>query len=168
MKLLLVRHGVAEDRDEFAKSGAPDEQRPLTRKGRKQMKRAARGLAELVGEVHVLASSPLTRAQQTAEVIAAAFDDAPISLVDALRPEQPFEAFMEWLRLTDDADVVVAVGHEPHLSGLAGWLLGSGAHPPFEFKKGGAALIEFDHALQPGAARLRWLLEPGQLRALET
>jgi phosphohistidine phosphatase len=168
MKLLLVRHGVAEDRDEFAKTGAPDEQRPLTQKGRKRMKRAARGLASLVGEVHVLASSPLTRAQQTAEVIASAFDDAPISLVEALRPEQPFEAFMEWLRLTDDADVVLAVGHEPHLGGLAGWLLGAGDHPPFEFKKGGAALIEFDHALQPGAARLRWLLEPGQLRALET
>src|SRR5687768_4879350 len=143
MKLLLIRHGVAEDREEFAQTGAPDEQRPLTQKGRKQMKRAARGLAALVSEAHVLASSPLTRAQQTAEVVAGAFDDAPVSLVDALRPDQPFEAFMEWLRLTDDADVVVAVGHEPHLSGLAGWLLTGGHQPLFEFKKGGAGLLEF-------------------------
>ena len=66
MKLLLVRHAIAEEREEFERTGEPDDQRPLTSEGRKKMKRAAAGLGELVNKVDILATSPLARAQQTA------------------------------------------------------------------------------------------------------
>ena len=37
MKLVIVRHADAGDKEEFAKTGEPDELRPLSDKGRKQM-----------------------------------------------------------------------------------------------------------------------------------
>ena len=45
MKLLVIRHAIAEDRDEFAYTGRPDAERPLTKQGRERMRRAAAGLA---------------------------------------------------------------------------------------------------------------------------
>ena len=36
----------------------------------------------------------------------------------------------------------------------------------FSFKKGGAALLEFDGPVGTGQGNLRWLLQPKHLRAL--
>lgn len=166
MKLVLVRHAIAEEREDFAQTGEPDEKRPLTMQGRKKMQRAALGLREVVEEIDVLVSSPLVRAWQTAQIISDAFGDPPPASVDALIPDAEFDTFADWLTRLDDARTVVAVGHEPHLSSLAAWMLTGNAHPLFEFKKGGAALLEFIDEIQPGAATLWWLLTPAQLRAL--
>lgn len=166
MKLLLVRHAIAEDRAEFECTGEPDEKRPLTQEGRKKMKRAAAGLVELISRVDILATSPLTRAQQTAEILARQLDDATPTVVEALDPMQSYEALLDWLRRLDDVDTVCAVGHEPHLGGLASWLMTGNEKPLFEFKKGGACLLEFDGVIERGAAQMRWLLTPGQLRTM--
>lgn len=167
MKLLLIRHAMAAERDEFARTGEPDEERPLTDEGRKKMKRAVRGLHELVDGVDLIASSPLRRAVQTAEVLARRFPEAATTVVGALEPLQSYESFVEWLQRLEDLDVVAAIGHEPHLSGLAAFLLTGQEQPFFEFKKGGVALLEFDGPSAAGSAQLRWLLEPAHLRALD-
>lgn len=164
MKLLLVRHGIAEDREQFEQSGEPDDQRPLTTDGRKKMKRAAAGLAELVPRVDVIAASPLARAVQTAEILAKSYDDQALTVTAALDPVQPYDTFLEWLKRLDDVDIVVAVGHEPHLSGLASWLLTGNERAFLEFKKGGVCLLEFDGVIEAGAAQMRWLVTPAQLR----
>lgn len=168
MKLLLVRHGIAEDREEFEQTGAPDEQRPLTKDGRKKMKGAAIGLAELIERPDLVATSPLTRAVETAEIVAKVYKGMSPTTVEALDPLQPFESFLEWLKRADDADTVIAVGHEPHLSGLAAWLSAGSEKPFFELKKGGVCLLEFEGAIERGSAQLRWLLTPGQLRAVRS
>lgn len=167
MKLLLVRHGVAADRDEFAQSGEPDEKRPLTDDGRKKMKRAARGVSQIIKQIDVIATSPLTRALETADVLAKQYHSAMRITLDALVPEQSFDSFLEWLQRLDDVGVVAAVGHEPHLSGLASWLVTAEVKPLFEFKKGGMCLLEYDGPVERGAARIQWLLTPRQLRALK-
>jgi phosphohistidine phosphatase len=167
VKLLLVRHAIAEEREEFAQTGESDEKRPLTEAGRKRMKKAARGLAELVEKVDLIASSPLTRALQTMDVVAKYYPDAATTVVGALEPIQDYATFAEWLNRLENVDTVAAIGHEPHLSGLTAWLLTGSDKSFFEFKKGGACLIEFEGPAGPGAAHLRWLLTPGQLRAIE-
>ena len=167
MKLLLIRHAIAEEREDFALTGAPDEKRPLTDAGRKKMKKAARGLAELVEKVDLIASSPLTRALQTMEVVAKYYPDAATSVVGALEPIQNYETFAEWLNRLENVETVAAIGHEPHLSGLAAWLLTGNEKPFFEFKKGGAALLEFEGDVAAGGAQMRWLLTPGQLRGMD-
>ena len=167
MDLLIVRHGVAEDKEAFAETGKSDDERPLTDKGRKKMKRAARGLRSLVPEIGLLVTSPLVRARETAEIIAAAYGmDDDLGLEDVLRPESSFDAFAEWLRPYSDRSPVCVVGHEPHLSGLATWLMSGAKESQFELGKGGACLLSFDGAPKRGDAMLCWLLTSKQLEAI--
>ena len=64
-------------------------------------------------------------------------------------------------------EAVVLVGHEPNLSNfMAAALAGSGARMKIEFKKGGAACLEFAGRIEPGRATLRWMLPPRVLRAM--
>ena len=44
MDLLVIRHGIAEDRETFAATGADDRQRPLTDKGRRRLREAVPGV----------------------------------------------------------------------------------------------------------------------------
>lgn len=165
MKLLIVRHGKAGDRDEFAATGQPDELRPLTKDGEREMKVVARALHRIVQTIDTLASSPLTRARQTAEVISSEYD-VPIVETDALRAESPFEAFETWARRGAHGETVAAVGHEPHLSGLVAWLIGPSGDAQLALKKGGACLIEFERSPTRKSGTLLWLLSPGVIRGL--
>ena len=165
MKIVLIRHGVAEDQEEFAKTGAPDEQRPLTAKGRDKMRAAARGLTGIVNDIDVIAASPLTRAQQTADIVANEFPDAARETIDAMTPDAAYEAFVEWTNNHRDRQCVATVGHDPHISGLAAWLIGA-SDGPIEMKKGSALLVEFDGDVRAGSGKLRWFVTPKQMRKL--
>jgi phosphohistidine phosphatase len=172
MNLLVIRHAIAEDKEAFAASGRSDDQRPLTQAGRSKMRRAAQGLRTICPRIAVLAASPLVRARETAEIVAPALDIARVEIVDALRPERPFDELVAWLHRRvgpndSDADPTVAVvGHEPHLSGLVTWLMTSATDSRIELKKGGACLLRFERAPAAGGALLRWSLTPSQLRGL--
>ena len=172
MNLLVIRHAIAEDKEAFAASGRSDDQRPLTEEGRSKMRRAAEGLRAACPRVAVLGSSPLLRARETADIVAPALHIRRVEIVEALRPERPFEELGVWLRRRigpngGDADTTIAiVGHEPHLSGLVTWLMTSGTDSRIELKKGGACLLRFERMPAAGEAILRWALTPSQLRGL--
>jgi phosphohistidine phosphatase len=166
MDLLIVRHGVAEDKEVFAETGKSDDERPLTDKGRKKMKRAARGLSTIVPEIGLLVTSPLTRARETADVIASAYEMDVGEVEDVLKPESSFDAFLEWLRSRTEDSTVCIVGHEPLLSGLATWLMSGAKETQLELGKGGACLLSFDGAPKRGAAMLCWLMTSKQLEAI--
>jgi phosphohistidine phosphatase len=166
MRLLVIRHGVAGDRDEFAFTGRPDAERPLTRDGRTKMKRAAAGLRLIVDELSLIATSPHVRAVQTAEIVADAFGGMELTIVEELAPECAPDNLLPWLRSHDDDVTIAVVGHEPHLGFLVGWLL-TGRHENFlEMKKGAAVMLEFDDPPMAGTARLLWALAPSHLRRL--
>lgn len=164
MKIVLVRHAIAEDRDAFAATGAPDDERPLTKEGKKRMKRAARGLRELLDDLDMVVTSPLVRAVKTAEIIADVYDAVPPVPVPFLSPGSQFEPFLEWIKRLDDVQTLVAVGHEPHLSRLVAWLVTGHEQAFFEMKKSSAVLLEFNGDMREGGAQLRWFLTPAQLR----
>jgi phosphohistidine phosphatase len=171
MNLLVIRHAIAEDREAFAKSGRDDDQRPLTQAGRGKMRRGARGLRTVAGRAPILASSPLVRARQTAEIVAPELGASRVEIVEALRPDQSFDELLKWLRShsahNDDEDSTVAVvGHEPHLGGLVTWLMTGGDDSRIELKKGAACLVHFDGPPNKGEGVLRWALTPSQLRDL--
>src|SRR5688572_7568417 len=164
MRLLVIRHAVAEERDAFAVTGQPDAQRPLTDDGRKKMKAAARGLKGIVPKLNVLATSPLLRAAQTAEIVSREYGGVESRTVEELSPERRPDELLGWLRSHQLGDTVAIVGHEPHLGFLVGWLL-TGRNDSFvDFKKGGAALLEFDDPPSGGNAVLSWALPPRLLR----
>ncbi len=166
MQLLLVRHGIAEDREKFAATGEDDSRRPLTKQGKWKMEQIAQGLRRVARSIDVLATSPLTRARQTAEIIASAYGDLDIVSVPALAPDSPFDRFLTWLRRQRDAEIVAVVGHEPHIGGLATWLLTGLTDSRTPLRKGGACLLELEPAARAGEATLVAMLPPALLRRL--
>lgn len=166
MDLVLVRHGIAEEREVFARTGQPDGLRPLTARGTRRMKRAAVGLRSLVPEVDLLASSPLVRAAQTAAIISEAYGGLEVVEVAELAPDADSQRLLGWLEGLTDVSTVMIVGHEPSFSAHVGWLSTRADEPFVEFKKGGGCLLTFYGEIYSGGATLRWLLTPAQLRAL--
>lgn len=165
MRLLAVRHAIAEEPEEFARTGRDDRLRPLTDEGRKRMRRGARGLRALVPEVDLLATSPLTRAAQTGAILDAVYGDLPTVEIEELAPEGTPQDFLLWLRQRGEKTVAV-VGHEPSLSLIVSWLLTGGERRILALRKGGACLLQLDGEPAAGAATLVWALTPAQLRAL--
>ena len=164
MQLLVIRHAIAQAREEF--TGDDDALRPLTKEGRRQMKRAAKGLRRIVGDLDVLGSSPLLRAMQTADVVAEQFVGVDITTVEALDPDSTLPSFVSWLRTQRGAERVAVVGHEPHLGTLITWLLTGIDEPRVPLKKGGACLLDFPSLPRKGGATLQWALTPALLRDL--
>ncbi|HEX2091644.1 MAG TPA: phosphohistidine phosphatase SixA [Longimicrobiaceae bacterium] len=168
MQLLVIRHGIAEDRTEFARTGQDDSFRPLTREGSRRMRRAARGLRRVVPRLGLLATSPLTRAVQTAEILADVYGGMELTEIPELAPDAHPSILLDRLRSlqVDPAEPVALVGHEPDLGRLASWLLSGQGRSFLPLKKGGACLLGFEELPEAGQAVLRWALAPGQLRRL--
>lgn len=87
------------------------------------------------------------------------------------RPElaagQPAGKTFEFLRTLKSKSVVL-VGHEPNLSTLlAAAIVGERAHLNIQFRKGGAACLEFAGSVRAGQATLKWLVPPRALRHLK-
>ena len=164
MQLLVIRHGIAEDPSAVAK-GQDDSGPPLSKEGKKMMKRVAAGLRELV-EIDVIGASPLLRAQQTAKIVAKGYDDLPVATVDDLMPESDPSALMNWLHLHSTAEVVAIVGHQPNLGLVVTWLMSGVKASRVDLTKGGTCLLEFSESVSAGNGTLQWLLTPSQLRRI--
>jgi phosphohistidine phosphatase len=136
MPLFLVRHAHALD-------GADDDARPLSAKGREQVKRVGKFLrASGAFAPDEIWHSPLLRAQQTADLLARALRTrAPQRVVPGLRPEDDPRVIAR--RLAKARRTIAVIGHEPHLSSLASRLVAGAAEPPvFVMKKCGVLALE--------------------------
>jgi phosphohistidine phosphatase len=166
MHVYLVRHAIAFEPDPG--QWPDDRERPLTPAGEKRFRRAARGLRTLVTSVDLVLSSPLTRAWQTAEILAKQANwPAPVRF-DLLEPGRAPADVLDGLQPHASSDTVALVGHEPTLHEIAAYCLGGGSSPAhLVFRKGAVALLVFDHGVAAGSASLEWLLQPKVLRALD-
>ncbi|HTV78523.1 MAG TPA: histidine phosphatase family protein [Steroidobacteraceae bacterium] len=166
MRLYLVRHAIAEERD--SRRWPDDRQRPLTAAGSRRFRRAAKSLVAVIesaGSVERLLTSPLVRARETASLLHRAGLPQPIE-ESVLAPGRTAARVLAVLR-AHEAQSLVLVGHEPDLGRLlAVCIAGPGAKPSLRFRKGGAACLSFAGAPRVGEATLEWLLPPKALRAL--
>ncbi|MEO8274790.1 MAG: histidine phosphatase family protein [Thermoanaerobaculia bacterium] len=166
MKILIVRHGIAEDLAAFAGSGREDRLRPLTDDGRRKMRKVAEALSALVPELALVATSPYVRARDSAELLVRAFPERPVlSELAELAPTGSNVAVLKFLQAQKSLPLVACVGHEPNLSQLAAWLLTGREKSFIELRKGGACLLDFAGRVASGGATLLWHLTPGQLRS---
>ena len=163
MRLVLVRHGPATRRD--AERWPNDALRPLTSRGVRRSRDAARGLARVEPDIGLIATSSLTRALQTARVFAQVLDVAGVEEFDALEPGGSRDRILEFLAARAAERSVMLVGHEPDLGELAGALL-FGSPSGLSIKKAGACAIAFDAEVQVGAGSLRWFLPATMLAQL--
>jgi phosphohistidine phosphatase len=159
MRLLIIRHAIAVP---HGTKGVPDDERPLTPRGRKRFRRAARGLARVATRPDVLLTSPLPRAKETAEIAAEAWGKLKPQEVEALAGGSVDQIAAELDRHAQ-AETVAIVGHEPDLSGFLAHLLGTKASERLTFRKGGAACVEVPGSASNGGT-LTWYLPPRVLR----
>jgi phosphohistidine phosphatase len=154
MTVYIVRHAWAEERDEAVYPN--DDLRPLSRKGCKRFRCLARRLAKRGIDVAQIATSPLVRCRQTAEILAEKLPgEPPVTELDALRPESQLEPLLEWTRQQDGKDVAW-VGHAPDVDRLAAALVGD-EKASIQFDKGAVAAIDFNGPPAAGQGVLRWL-----------
>lgn len=166
IKVLIVRHAIAEDRDDFKGLGLPDSKRPLTEDGKTEFKKVARDIRKLWPNIDLIAYSPLTRAVQTAKLLKKRFPDARELQINELKPGQSSEKLLEWLRRVGRVSTVAIVGHEPELSEHFAYFINGKTPTVYEFKKGGFALLEFADRIDKGTARLLCCIQPSHLRKL--
>jgi len=161
MKVLLVRHAIALDRET---PGLADALRPLTEEGAQRFEKTARGIAALL-TADVVFASPLLRAKQTAEILARHWPGVTLKESDPLGTGSRIQ-FEDSLGRLKANTMVAAVGHEPHVSEWTAEWLGATRGEAFAFKKGGVALIEFDGPVVKRGGRLVFSLAPKALKDL--
>jgi phosphohistidine phosphatase len=164
MRLYLVRHGIAIDRDD--PDCPPDAERYLTKEGENLTKQAAQGLRTMKVRADVVLTSPLVRALQTARIVAEELGMKKTSVIitENLLPHRDPGVFLAGLAEHTDADVI-AVGHAPHLDELLARAIGIPDGAVTSLKKAGAAMLELGEDLLP-PARLGWVLPAGTLRRI--
>ncbi|MFN2376810.1 MAG: histidine phosphatase family protein [Candidatus Binatia bacterium] len=166
MQLLVVRHAIAAERTDWAGTGREDSRRPLTDKGRSRMRLNAAGIAAITPRLDIIATSPFTRAAETARVLARAWRGVPIETVAALASGGSRKELLAWLVARDPEDTVALVGHEPDLGALVAALVAGEGAQSLAMRKGGACLVRFVGLPRIGRGELRWFLPPRLLRRL--
>jgi phosphohistidine phosphatase len=166
VNLFLLRHGLAVEREEF--NFANDEFRPLTPKGKRQLRKIAAALRAMELRFDVILSSPLVRARQTAEIVAAELKlRKRIALANELKPGGGAKKLvLKILAQKINSGDVLLVGHEPDLSQLISLLVTGGRDAGFALKKAGLAKLEIEKLRAGKCATLAWLLTPAQMKLM--
>ena len=162
VELLLLRHGIAEERCPERVDG----ERALTAAGRRRTRAVAERLVLLGLGCDQLVASPLVRARQTAEIAVEAgllAEGSPSLRVDAALapggdPLPLVAAFQGAASAHARLQRLALVGHEPDLGALAARLIGA-PEGAIVLKKAGIALL----LLGPGRGQLKLLMAPRQL-----
>ena len=160
MEIYLLRHAPAGVR--APEDRADDNLRPLTPGGIKQMRRIARAMRRMNLKFDLILSSPIKRAMQTAEIVAAEFRfKRRLKLTEQLAPHGDAEILLERLSvLCARSRRVLLVGHEPYLGRLAGVLLAGRDAAAFKLKKAGLCRLSVRRLSYGPCAELDWWLTP--------
>src|SRR4029077_21082863 len=148
MYLYFLRHGEA-DWPNWEKS---DDERPLTQRGKKEMREAGKLLARMKTKPELIVTSPLPRASETA-AIAAEHLQIKCREDKLLSPGFRRPALERLLRRYP-AESLMVVGHEPDFTETISALTGGS----LKLSKAGVALVELDRSWRTG--RLLWLFPP--------
>lgn len=124
MDLILWRHADAQD-------GAPDLERALTAKGRKQAEWVAAWLNERMPKGARVLVSPAVRTRQTADAL-----ERPYEVVPDLAPGADATHLLAAAGWPDGEGTVLVVGHQPSVGEVASMLL-FGETLAMSVKKGG-------------------------------
>jgi phosphohistidine phosphatase len=148
MDLYFLRHGEA-DWPNWTK---PDDERPLTEFGKKEVRQVAKFLDRLKVRPDLVVTSPLPRASQTAEIAAE-------QLKTKLRQDEALEpgfgiSELRTVVKRHRSKVLMLVGHEPDFTSVISALTGAS----LKLSKAGVALLDIDAEAAKG--KLLWLFPP--------
>lgn len=160
MILYVMRHAEAVDGNDDLQ----DEWRYLTENGRQAAKKICASIAKTGPKPRLTISSPLTRAVQTAEIMAEKACRKNVVVASRLLlPGADIGGIVEHLKGCKDAKRVMLVGHEPQLGSLVANLLGC-EDGVVSLKKGACVSLKLDPDKNDKSAAFLWYLSPGKKR----
>ncbi len=162
--LLVVRHA----KSDWA-AGAPDHERPLNDRGRREAPELGRRLAAAGLRPDLVVCSDATRAQQTWQLASSAWPDPPPVQVEPRLYDASRSEVLDVIHETPaDVQTLACVGHEPTSSALAALLTDEADAEAARTLTAGlktacAAVLTFDGEwadLEPSSARLAAVVSP--------
>lgn len=160
MILYIVRHAEAVEGSELLQ----DEWRFLTENGRATAKKSSSLIAKYGPKTRLTITSPLTRAVQTAEIMAEkACGKNVVVASELLLPGGDISELAEYLKGHRDAKRVMLIGHEPQLGSLVATLLGR-KYEAVSLKKGACVTLQLNTDTEDKPASFLWYLVPGKKR----
>lgn len=165
MILYVVRHAEAVEGSDTLL----DQWRFLTEEGRSAAKKMSSSIAKYGPKTRLTITSPLTRAVQTAEIMAEkACRKNVVVASELLLPGADTGKLIAHLKGRRDARRVMLVGHEPQLGLLVAKLLG-GNDDAISLKKGACVTLKLSPDKDPlcqddKPAAFLWYLAPGKKR----
>jgi phosphohistidine phosphatase len=155
VKLYFLRHERAQERQEWT---GDDVDRPLTDEGKLRIQRNAAAIVKFVTS-DIILTSPLTRARQTAEILATALHIEDILVEDGrLSPGFNKRVLAGILADYPGYRSILLVGHEPDFSATIRALIGGGR---LVCKKGALACVRINATSSVSlTGELLWLLPP--------
>jgi phosphohistidine phosphatase len=155
-RLYIVRHGIAQ---EHGTPGVADDDRRLTKLGRRRVRRVARHLKRIHLSLDRIISSPLPRAAETAAILAEVLGHSGVEFAHVLRDDRDATNVASWLGEQPD-DRLMIVGHEPILSELVALLVTGSTSPAIvRMRKASVAALSRRPDLDP-FDQLDWHLAP--------
>ena len=156
MDLYIIRHAWAADRDDPRWSD--DDLRPLTDNGKKRFAEVVKKLAARGVTPEIIATSPLVRCVETAQLLAAESGKAEVIELEELRPGSDVDALLRWTaRQARKHQQIAWVGHAPDVNRLTAVMIGQ-RDSSIRFAKGAVAAVRFDGVPTLGGGELQWLV----------
>lgn len=166
MLLLLMRHGIAVEREEF---DGDDAERPLTRKGRDRVAEIAAMLEKLGVDPGYFVCSPRLRSRQTAEIAIEVLEKkgepTVLNTLDFEGEWEDFVADISKLTEGDERPTVLAIGHEPNIGQFITEALVN-SHSGFHIRKGAVAALSWPEEIETQGADLRFYLTYSMVKHL--
>lgn len=159
MKLFLIRHTEAIDYE--TESVRTDESRFITPNGRRVALSVFKVLKDDLSSLEKIFTSPLIRAVQTAEILAALLKyKNDVELANELRPDSEQDKVIKLIKRNSVFKSIALVGHEPMLGKLVIEIT-KRENLPFSIKKNGVCYIDYDTESDKG--ELKWYFDPKSL-----
>ncbi len=167
MELYFLRHGRAVDPESY--EWMSDADRPLTKKGKKEVQKVARRMKKLGFSFDCILTSPYVRAFDTAKIVAKTYKlKESMMILEDLIPSAIPQNFLNYFSSLQKEDKLkkvrscLLVGHEPSMSRLISFLLGK-EDLEIDLAKAGLCILEiprnYDRLLQTEAI-LKLLVPP--------
>ena len=152
MEIYVLRHGEAEERE----TGLADRDRRLTAKGKRDLKDVLKVAKKAEVAPDVILTSPLRRAQETAEIAAEVLGCKQVVETRNLLPGASPELIWREIGTDHKVENILLAGHQPHLGSLIGLLLEAAVM--VDLKKGAMVRIETHGKLGPPRGVLKWMI----------
>jgi phosphohistidine phosphatase len=160
VKIYFLRHGEAE------RNAASDFDRELTEQGEVDSRNI--GLFCVKSKIHFtyIFASPITRAMQTARLVADQLPHAPIEETEFLTPNSDPKNLFNHLRSLTNESRILCVTHEPFASTCISTLISGSESTHIVMKAGSLACVETDGPPTRGNGKLLWVVSPEVIRSV--